>query len=62
MGYVSRTFRFSYTPNENTKYSLRFDNNGSTDGKDSVLRIRDVMLTEGTEPHAWAPAAGEVWP
>lgn len=61
-GYVSRTFRFSYTPNENTKYQLRFDNNGSTDGQDSILRIRDVMLTEGTEPHAWAPANGEVWP
>ena len=20
------------------------------------------LLTEGTEPHAWAPAEGEVWP
>ncbi len=61
-GYVSWTFRFSYEPNKSTRYGIRFDNNGSTDGKDSILRIRDVMLTEGTEPHAWAPAAGEVWP
>lgn len=61
-GYVSRTFQFSYEPKETTRYEIRFDNNGSTDGRDSVLRIRDVMLTEGTEPHAWAPAAGEVWP
>lgn len=61
-GYVSWTFRFWYEPKETTRYGIRFDNNGSTDGKDSILRIRDVMLTEGTEPHAWAPAAGEVWP
>lgn len=24
--------------------------------------FRDIMLTEGTEPRAWAPAEGEVWP
>ncbi len=43
-------------------FHLRFDNNGSTDGKSCLIWFRDIMLTEGTEPHAWAPAEGEVWP
>ena len=61
-GYVSWAFRFSYEPKEDTRYGLRFDNNGSADGQDSILRIRDVMLTEGTAPAAWAPAEGETLP
>lgn len=61
-GYVSWTFQIHYRPSEKTRYAFRFDNNGSTDGEDSVLRVRDVMLCEGTTPRAWAPAEGEVWP
>lgn len=41
---------------------MRFDNNGSTDGESCLIWFRDIMLTEGTEPMAWAPAEGEAWP
>ena len=40
-------------------FRLRFDNNGSTDGKNCLIWFRDIMLVEGTEPRAWAPAEGE---
>lgn len=40
-------------------YHMRFDNNGSTDGQRCLIWFRDIMLAEGTEPHAWAPAEGE---
>lgn len=61
-GYLSWTFKPNSNFKDTSKCFLRFDNNGSTDGKNSILRVRDVMLVEGTEPRAWAPAAGEVWP
>ena len=40
-------------------YHLRFDNNGSTDGERCLIWFRDIMLVDGTEPRAWAPAEGE---
>ena len=43
-------------------YYIRFDNNGSTDGKDALIWFGSPMLCIASEPHAWAPAEGEVWP
>lgn len=51
-----------YGYREGKHYRLRIDNNGSTDGRESTLYVADIMLVEGTEPRAWAPANGEVWP
>ena len=56
------TFRLDANARDGGSFRLRFDNNGSTDGEDCLVWFRDVMLTEGTEPRAWAPAEGEVWP
>ena len=42
-------------------YYIRFDNNGSTDGKDALIWFDSPMLCIASEPHAWAPAEGEVW-
>lgn len=56
------TFRLDDNARDGVPFQLRFDNNGSTDGKNALIWFRDIMLTEGTEPHAWAPAEGEVWP
>ena len=56
------TFRLHPNARDGVTFRLRFDNNGSTDGENCRIWFRDVMLTEGTEPHAWAPAEGEVWP
>lgn len=47
------------------RYRIRFDNDGTSDGQPSYpsyLWFRDIMLCEAAEPHAWAPAEGEVWP
>lgn len=44
------------------QYFVRFDNEGTTDGERCAIWFRDIMLVEGTEPHAWAPSEGEVWP
>lgn len=60
--WLDATFRLSADARDGVPFRLRFDNNGSTDGKRCLIWFRDIMLTEGTEPHAWAPAAGEVWP
>jgi hypothetical protein len=56
------TFRLDANARDGVPFQLRFDNNGSTDGKSCLIWFRDIMLTEGTEPRAWAPASGEVWP
>ena len=56
------TFRLDAQARDGVPFEIRFDNNGSTDGKNCLIWFRDIMLTEGTEPHAWAPAEGEVWP
>lgn len=56
------TFRLNPNSRDGGSFRLRFDNNGSTDGQNCLIWFRDIMLTEGTEPHAWAPAEGEVWP
>lgn len=60
--WYSMPFRLSAKSHDGASYRIRFDNNGSTDGKTALVWFHDVMLTEGTEPHAWAPASGEVWP
>ena len=44
------------------KYIMRLDNNGTTDGRESLGWFRDIMLCESDVPRAWAPAEGEVWP
>ena len=56
------TFRLDAQARDGGTFEIRFDNNGSTDGESCLIWFRDIMLTEGTEPHAWAPAEGEVWP
>lgn len=43
-------------------YFIRFDNNGSTDGQKATVWFDSPMLCVASEPHAWAPAEGEVWP
>lgn len=61
-GWYSWKFSVKDSDREGKYYRLRIDNNGSTDGRESTLYVADVMLTEGTEPRAWAPSEGEVWP
>ena len=61
-GWLDVTFRLKANARDGVPFRLRFDNNGSTDGKSALIWFRDIMLVEGTEPHAWAPAEGEVWP
>ena len=60
--WLDATFRLDAQARDGVPFRLRFDNNGSTDGESCLIWFRDVMLTEGTEPRAWAPAEGEVWP
>ena len=60
--WLDATFRLNPKSRDGVPFRIRFDNNGSTDGQDCLIWFRDIMLTEGTEPHAWAPAEGEVWP
>ena len=60
-GWVTHTFSLPSTSPEG-HYYLRFDNNGSTDGKDALIWFNSPMLCIAEEPHAWAPAEGEVWP
>lgn len=60
--WLNWTFRLKANARDGVPFRIRFDNNGSTDGKNALIWFRDIMLTEGTEPHAWAPAEGEVWP
>ena len=55
------TFGLSTRARDGAEFYVRFDNNGSTDGGNSLVWFRDVMLVEGTTARAWAPAAGEVW-
>jgi hypothetical protein len=61
-GWLDATFRLYDDARDGVPFRLRFDNYGSTDGSNCLIWFRDIMLTEGTEPHAWAPAEGEVWP
>lgn len=58
-GWLSWDFSLPEASREEWEYYLRFDNNVSTDGKQSLIWFANVMLTEGTEPAAWAPAEGE---
>lgn len=60
--WLDATFRLDANARDGVPFQVRFDNNGSTDGKSCLIWFRDIMLAEGTEPHAWAPAEGEVWP
>ena len=60
--WYSLPFRLSGASHDGASYRIRFDNNGSSDGENAIVWFHDVMLTEGTEPRAWAPAEGEVWP
>lgn len=57
--WLDATFEIYNGMPDGAYYHLRFDNNGSTDGSRSIVWFRDIMLTEGTERHAWAPAEGE---
>ena len=56
------TFSLSADARDGAEFYVRFDNNGSTDGGNSLVWFRDVMLVDGTTARAWAPAAVEVWP
>ena len=60
--WLDATFMINSRKQQGAYYHLRFDNNGCTDGKRCIVWFRDIMFTESTEPHAWAPAEGEVWP
>lgn len=60
--WITWTFRLDARARDGVPFRIRFDNNGSTDGNNCLIWFRDIMLTEGTEPRAWAPAEGEVWP
>lgn len=60
-GYFEDTFELPSTSPKG-KYTMRFDNNGTTDSKQSLVWFRDIMLCESDVPRAWAPAEGEVWP
>ena len=53
------TFRLDDNARDGATFIIRFDNNGSKDGKNCLIWFRDIMLTEGTTPRAWAPAKGE---
>lgn len=61
-GWLSWGFQLPEASREDWDYYLRFDNNCSTDGKESTLWLADPMLNGDGVPHAWAPAAGGVWP
>lgn len=61
-GWLDATFRLDANARDGAKFKIRFDNDGSANGRTCLIWFRDVMLTEGTEPHAWAPAEGEGWP
>jgi hypothetical protein len=58
-GWLDATFRLGAQARDGVPFNIRFDNNGSTDGENCLIWFRDVMLVEGTEPAAWAPAEGE---
>lgn len=60
--WLDATFRLNADARDDVPFQVRFDNNGSMDGKNCLIWFRDIMLVEGTEPHAWAPAEGEAWP
>ena len=60
-GWITFVFTIPDTSPEGN-YFIRFDNNGSTDGKDALIWFDSPMLCVASEPHAWAPAEGEVWP
>lgn len=47
--YVTVTFNSG----DNDSGYIRFDNNGSTDGKNAVMFFGEVMLVEGKEPKPW---------
>lgn len=58
----NRAVRYVYTFTFNRpsgKYHLRFDNNGTTDGKDADMFIGKPMLEKGTIAHEWAPASAD---
>jgi hypothetical protein len=57
-GWITFTFTLPDASPEGNYY-IRFDNNGSTDGKDALVWFADPMLCVASEPHAWAPAEGE---
>lgn len=56
------TFTLSSHARDGVVFNVRFDNNGTTDSKQSLVWFRDIMLCESDVPRAWAPAEGEVWP
>lgn len=60
--WLDATFRLDANARDGVPFQLRFDNNGTTDSKQSLVWFRDIMLCESDVPHAWAPAEGEVWP
>ena len=57
--WLDTTFKLYSGMPDGALYHLRFDNNGTTDGERCLVWFRDIMPTEGTEPHAWAPAEVE---
>lgn len=60
-GWVIETFSLPAKSPEGN-YQIRFDNDGSKDGEDALIWFNSPMLCIASEPHAWAPAEGEVWP
>lgn len=59
-GRFTDTFELPSTSPEGV-YNLRFDNNGTTDGKTSLVWFRDIMLCESDVPRAWAPGPDDDW-
>lgn len=57
--WLDATFKIYGEMPDGAYCKLRFDNNGSTDGERCLIWFRDIMLVDGTEPRAWAPAEGE---
>ena len=54
-----RAIRYVYTfafSKPSGKYRFRFDNNGSSDGKQSAMYIGKPMLEKGIVAHDWSPA------
>lgn len=55
------TFTLSPQARDGATFRVRFDNNGTTDGKQCLVWFRDIMLCESDVPRAWAPGPDDDW-
>ena len=56
----SHTFTVPYYEGNMADCDLRFDHNGSTNGEDATLWVRNIKLEEGTEATAWSLAPEDI--